>query len=193
MSTLLFILVVAPGFAYTYVNLRAWPVDPYATLTKLLSLALECPWTLDAEMIYVRDVFDRRNADGAQSRFSTPHLPLSRHYFHAKGDSGFGGGVVKVLEAVVMPAHYVYIAECTHHYITRSCVYKILGLRALLLFFFPSCILLLKYISFQFSRRKNFHYPFIWIDRVYKHHPRIKCGFDLTNGANNKKKIKIKK
>jgi hypothetical protein len=80
----------------------------------LLSLALKCPWTLDAEMIYVRDVFDRRNADGAQSRFSTPHLPLYRHYFRAKGDRGFGGRVEEALETVAMPAHYVYIAECRY-------------------------------------------------------------------------------
>jgi len=75
---------------------RASPVDPHVTLAGFLSLALECPWTLDAEMIYVRDVFGRTRRWGLDwgggLGFSTPRPPVGRHYFRAKGDRVIGGG-----------------------------------------------------------------------------------------------------
>lgn len=118
----------------------------------------------------------RPNADSGGEGFMYPLPPLGRHYFRAKGDRVIGGGVRwGSVEPVAMPAHYVCMAECAHHYIIRcsGCVYEILGapwviiIISLPLVYILWLLLLKYYIPFQFARRKNFRFPFIRTDGVW--------------------------
>lgn len=76
-------MVAASGFACMCVNLQASPVDPHTTLAGFLSLALECPWTLDAEMIYVHDVFGRTRME-RRAGFLYPVYPSAVIIFAQK-------------------------------------------------------------------------------------------------------------
>lgn len=155
---------------------RAPPVDPRVALAGFLSLALECPWTLDAEMIYVPDVFGRTRSAADGEGFLRSRPPLGRHYFLAKGDRVIGGGVrwgfgraggdagaLCMYGGVRPPLYYIRCSCCVYEILGAPWVIIIISLPLVYIL-----LLLLKYnIPFQFARRKNFRFPFIRTDGVW--------------------------